>query len=332
MCTHNSHVRKVGIFGTGSYVPDKILSNADLEKLVDTSDEWIQTRTGIKERRVKADGISTSDLALEAAKKALAAANMAPEEIELIVVSTVTSDNYFPSTACHVQRKLGAVNAAAFDVSAACSGFIYGITVGWNMVSSGAFNNVLVIGAECLSTLLDFTDRNSCILFGDGAGAVVLKETTGKHQILFSHLGAKGDVDVMIVPAGGSKLPTSHATVDERLHYIKIRGREVFKFAVNKMTELIEDAANHLNIPVSEINIIIPHQVNHRIIESAAEKLNYPMEKMFVNIHKYGNTSAASIPIALDEAHSSGRLKDGDVVVMAAFGAGLTWGSCAIRW
>ncbi|MDI6733311.1 MAG: beta-ketoacyl-ACP synthase III [Planctomycetota bacterium] len=326
-------LHKVSIIGSGSYVPEKVLANADLEKMVDTSDEWITTRTGIKERRIVENGVCTSDLATKAALKALASAKITPEQLDLIILGTATPDNIFPSTACQVHQKISASNAAAFDISAACCSFVYSLTVGYKMVSSGAYKNVLVIAADALTKLTDYTDRATCVLFGDGAGAVLLQPHEQGHELLYSYLGADGTgYEFMVLPAGGSQMPASHETVDQRLHYIKLRGREVFKFAVLKMAGLVNDAAKECNLSLDDIALIIPHQVNLRILEAAAERLNIPMDKIFVNIHKYGNTSSASIAIAFDEAKQSGRLKKDDIVVLVAFGGGLTWGVSVIRW
>ncbi len=324
---------KVGIAGTGSYVPEKVMTNDDYAKFLDTSDEWIRERTGIRERRFAPAGMATSHMAEAAARKAMAAANVAPEDIDMIVCGTVTPDNMFPSTACHLQHRLGCVKAGAFDLSAACTGFIYSLSVGWSLVKAGTVKNCLVIGAEKLSTLLNMTDRTSCILFGDGAGAAVVRAMDGPSEILFCSLHALGGTeDIMSLPAGGSAMPASHESVDGKYHYLRIKGREVFKFAVTKMVEQVELCAEKCGVPVSKIATIIPHQVNLRILEYASEKLNYPLDKMMINIDKYGNTSAASVPIALDEAVRSGRVKRGDLVVMVAFGAGLTWGSIALRY
>ncbi|MCK5579190.1 MAG: ketoacyl-ACP synthase III [Planctomycetes bacterium] len=326
-------IQKVSIVSTGSYAPDKILSNDDLEKLVETSDEWITTRTGIKERHMVVEGEATSDLAARAAQNALKESGLTPEQLDLIVIGTVSPDNLFPSTACHVQRKINAPNAAAFDISAACTGFLYSLTAGWKMIATGMHKNALVIGAETLTRLTDYTDRGTCVLFGDGAGAVILQPGDQGHEILYGFLGADGTrADLMILPAGASSLPASHKTVDEKLHYIKLRGREVFKFAVLKMADLVKESIEKCNLKMSDISLVVPHQVNMRILESAAERLNMPIDKFYVNIDKYGNTSAASIPIAFDEVARSGRLKKGDIVVLVAFGGGLTWGSAVIRW
>ncbi|KAF0244956.1 MAG: 3-oxoacyl-acyl-carrier-protein synthase [Planctomycetota bacterium] len=324
---------KVGIAGTGSYVPEKVMTNGDYAKFLDTSDEWIRERTGIRERRFAPDGMATSHMAENAAKKAMEAAKVAPEDIDLVICGTVTPDNMFPSTACHLQHRLGCVKAGAFDLSAACTGFIYSLSVGWNMVRTGSVRNVLVIGAEKLSTLLNMQDRTSCILFGDGAGAAVVRPSENASEILFSSLHSLGGTeDIMSLPAGGSAMPASHSSVDGKHHYLRIKGREVFKFAVTKMVEQVELCAEKCGVPVSKIATIIPHQVNLRILEYASEKLNFPLDRMMINIDRYGNTSAASVPIALDEAVRSGRVKRGDLVVMVAFGAGLTWGSVAVRY
>lgn len=328
-----SQMTKVGIAGTGSFVPEKVMTNDDYAKILDTSDEWIRERTGIRERRFAPAGMATSHMAEKAARKAMEAAKVTPEEIDMIVCGTVTPDNMFPSTACHLQHRLGCARAGAFDVSAACTGFIYSLTVGWSMVKAGTAKTALVIGAEKLSTILNMKDRTSCILFGDGAGAAVVKQMDGPSEILFSSLHALGGTeDIMSLPGGGSAMPASHQSVDGDQHFLRIKGREVFKFAVTKMVEEVEMCAEKCGVPVSKIATIIPHQVNLRILEYAGEKLNYPLEKMMINIDKYGNTSAASVPIAFDEAVRAGRVKRGDLVVMVAFGAGLTWGSVALRY
>ncbi|MBI5778374.1 MAG: ketoacyl-ACP synthase III [Planctomycetes bacterium] len=326
-------LNKVSIVGNGSCVPDKVLDNAYFEKIVDTSDEWITTRTGIKERRAVEPDVVTSDLATKSALKALESAKIQAEELDLIIVGTVTPDHPFPSTACYVQKNIGAINAPAFDISAACSGFMYSLTVGYRMVSTGSYKNVLIIGADILTKITDYTDRASCVLFGDGAGAVVLQPNNQGHEVIYTYMGADGTgADVMVQPAGGSRNPASHKTVDERLHYMRLRGREIYKFAVMKMADLVADAAKQCNITVADIALIVPHQVNQRILEAAAERLNISMDKIFVNIHKYGNTAAASAAIAFDEAARSGRLKKGDYVVLVAFGGGLTWGVTVLKW
>jgi 3-oxoacyl-[acyl-carrier-protein] synthase-3 len=331
-------IKKVTIIGSGSYLPDKVLDNAYFEKIVDTSDEWITTRTGIKERRMLEDGMATSDMATKAAEKALHSAKMSAKDLDLIVVGTVTPDHPFPSVGCYVQKNIGAANAAAFDVSAACSGFMYALTVGTRIVASGSHKNALIIGAEALTRITDYTDRSTCVLFGDGAGAVVIQGSDthpaqGGHELIHTFIGADGNgAEFMFQPAGGSRMPASHKTVDENLHVVKLKGREVFKFAVTKMADLVKEAAVKCNFTLDDIAMIVPHQVNQRILEAAAERLNFPMEKVYVTIHKYGNSSSASLPVAFDEARHSHKLKKGDIVVLVAFGGGLTWSSAVIRW
>ncbi|MCQ4574705.1 MAG: ketoacyl-ACP synthase III [Candidatus Brocadiales bacterium] len=326
---------RVKIAGMGSYLPPKRLTNKDLEKMVDTSDEWIMKRTGIKERRIVEDGVASSDLASRAAMKALKDAKVSPKDVELIITSTITPDNLFPSTSCYVQSHIGAKNAGAFDVLAACAGFIYALSIGENYVRSGMANNVLVIGAECLSKVTDYTDRTTCILFGDGAGAVLLQRASRRFssEVISTHLGADGKhTDVLTLPAGGSKIPTSSKSIKERLHYIKFRGREVFKLAISNLTKVMRKTIDSSDYNVDDFSLFILHQSNFRIIEATMERLKIPPEKMFFNIDKYGNTSSASIPIALDEVKKSGRLKRGDLVLLAAFGGGLTWSSSIIKW
>jgi 3-oxoacyl-[acyl-carrier-protein] synthase-3 len=324
---------RVGIRGTGSCLPEKVLSNADLVRMVDTTDEWITTRTGIKERRIVREGESTATLACEAGRRALAAAGLAPDQLDTVIVATVTPDHQFPSTACKVQALLGATRAGAFDLGAACSGFLYGLHTGRALVASGAARNVLVIGAETLSRIVDYGDRSSCILFGDGAGAAVVSTEFERGEILPHRIHADGGgYEIMWLQAGGSAQRLTPEAMAAGQHFLRIRGREVYKFAVSRFVELVNDQrAAH---PGLELGLVIPHQVNLRIIESAREKLDIPMERLFVNIEKYGNTSAASIPIALDEAVRSGALDSsrGKLVVFCAFGAGLTWASGALRW
>ncbi len=324
---------RAGIRGTGSALPAKALTNADLERMVDTNDEWITTRTGIKERRVVVEGESTATLAAEAARRALAAAGLEARALDLVIVATVTPDNQFPSTACKVQALIGADRAGAFDLGAACSGFLYSLHVARSMVASGAARNVMVIGAETLSRIVDYTDRTSCILFGDGAGAAVVSSEFERGEILPHHLYADGGgYEIMWLQAGGSAQRLTPEAMAAGQHFLRIRGREVYKFAVSRFVELVnEQRAAH---PDLELGLVIPHQVNLRIIESAREKLDIPMERIFCNIEKYGNTSAASIGIALDEAARSGALDAarGKQVVFCAFGAGLTWASGSLRW
>ena len=317
--------------GTGSYVPERILTNNDLAKIVDTNDEWITTRTGIRERRIAADDEATSDLAFKAAEKAIIDAGIDKNEIELIIVATMTQDHLTPSTAALVQDKLG-IKAAAFDVSAACTGFIYGFTAGYSFIKAGIYKKVLVIGAETMSRVTDWEDRGTCILFGDGAGAVVLGEVeTG--GFLASHLAADGSgACELIVPAGGSRKAATAETIENREVYLKMNGREVFKFAVKAFPESVENVLTQQNLIADDIDIFIPHQANVRIIEAIAKRFKQPLDKFFVNLHKYGNTSGASIPIALDEASKEGRFKKGDKIVATGFGGGLTYGSILFEW
>lgn len=325
--------RAVGIWGIGSYVPETIVTNRDLENRIDTSDEWIVERTGIRERRVIKEGEATSHIATRAAEKALSDAGISADEIDLIIVATVTPDMQFPSTACIVQENLKAWNAAAFDLTAVCSGFIYGLITGSTFIKTGAYKKVLVIGAEALSAITNWDDRNTAIIFGDGAGAAVLGETKPGYGILGFHLGAEGaGGDLLKIPAGGSRQPASSETVAERLHYTHMDGNEVFKFAVKIMGEASNKALENANLTAADVNYLVPHQANMRIIQSAARRLNLPMEKVIVNVDKYGNTSAASIPLALDEAVKSGKIQNGDVLVMVGFGGGLTWGATVLRW
>ncbi|OHB74306.1 MAG: 3-oxoacyl-ACP synthase [Planctomycetes bacterium RBG_16_41_13] len=325
--------QRAAITGVGSYLPDKILTNHDLEKLVDTTDDWILQRTGIRERRIVENGVTTSDLGAIASLKAIENAGISAEEIDMIITSTITPDYLFPSTSCCLQKQIGAVHASAFDISAACAGFVYALSIGQSVINSGAAKTVLVVGAECLSKITDYTDRATCILFGDGAGAVVLQNNKEKHQILDTRVVSDGTyADVLIIPGGGSKHPATTESVQERLHYIRFKGREVFKLAINTITNQVIETAQKNGFTVQDIDLIIPHQSNLRIIEATMERLKLPMEKAFVNIDKYGNTSSASVPIAIDEAQQAGRLRKGDLVMLVAFGGGLTWGSCVIRW
>lgn len=327
------NLKSVGILSTGKYVPERILTNADLEKMVETNDEWIVTRTGMKERHIAREDEASSDLAYEAALIALKKANLAPEDLDLILVATITPDSAFPSTACILQNRLGAKKAAAFDLSAACSGFIYGLASASNFIATGMYKNALVIGAECLSKITDYTDRNTCILFGDGAGAVVLGEVPEGRGFLSFELGADGSGgELLKLAGGGSRMPSSQSTVDNKKHYIYMAGSEVFKFAVRIMGNAAEEALRKAGLEKSDIDLLVPHQANIRIIQSAVHRLNLPEEKCMINLHKYGNVSAASIPLALAEADEEGRIKPGDCVVLVGFGGGLTWGATAIRW
>ncbi|HDY67858.1 hypothetical protein LCGC14_0921200 [marine sediment metagenome] len=324
---------KASITGIGSFLPKKILTNADLVKMLDTTDEWITKRTGIKERRIVDNGAATSDLAIEASLRALDDAKVLPSEVDLIITSTITPDCLFPSTSCFIQEKIGANNAGAFDILAACAGFIYALSIAKNFIISGSTKTVLVVGAECLSKITDYTDRSTCILFGDGAGAAIVQRSNGKREIITTHLFADGrQADILTLPAGGSKLPTSHETVDARSHYIQLKGKEVFKIAVNNMIDVIIKTVSENNMKIEDIDLIVPHQSNIRIIEAAMEKLNLPKEKAFINIDRYGNTSSASIPIAIDEIEKAKMLKPGNTVLLVAFGGGLTWSSSIIKW
>jgi 3-oxoacyl-[acyl-carrier-protein] synthase III len=325
-------MKKVGIIGVGEYLPKKILTNADLEKMVDTSDEWITTRTGIKERRIAAKHEATSDLAFKAAEEALKDAGIKPLDLELIIVATITPDMQFPSTAAFVQAKLGAKNAAAFDISAACAGFVYGLVTAQQFIARGCYKYILVIGSEVLSTVTDWEDRNTCVLFGDGAGAAVLGEVkTG--GFLSTYLGCDGTyTDILNLPAGGSRNPATQKTLDSRMHYMKMCGNELFKLAVKIMSDAAEKALEKANLSCDDITCLIPHQANIRIILAVAKRLGLPEDKIYLNIEKYGNISSASTATALCEAVREGRVQKGDIVLLDAFGAGLVWGACVIKW
>lgn len=323
----------VKISGIGSYTPEKRLTNADLEKMVDTSDEWITTRSGIKERRIAAPEQATSDLAYNAAKDAIDNAGVSPKELDLIILASATHDMLFPATACLVQEKLGAVNAGAFDLQIGCSGFMYAMATGAQFIINGTFKKVLVIGADTLSRFTNWKDRNTCVLFGDGAGAVVLEPTEKGKGLISFILGSKGaGAQFLKLQAGGSRLPASAETVEKELHYIQMAGNEVFKFAATIMDEASRKVLEKANIPINEVSLVIPHQANIRIINMAAERLKLPIEKFYINVDKYGNTSCASIPLALHEAIKDGRVKEGDILLMVGFGAGLSWASCLFRW
>ncbi len=325
--------KSVGIIGIGSYVPEKVVTNFDLEKMIDTSDEWISERTGIRQRHVCSEEQATSDLGLEAAKRALADAGVAPEELDLIILATVSPDTMFPAVACRVQAALGAVNAAAFDLSAACSGFAYAMTVGAQFIKTGMYKKVLIIASEALSKITNWQDRNTCVLFGDGAGAVILGETEEGYGILEVELGSEGNgADLLHMPAGGSRRPATAETVADHLHYIHMNGNEVFRFAVKTMGEAALRVIEKAGLTPDDISLLVPHQANMRIIKSAAKRLKFSMDKVFVNVDQYANTSSASIPLALDEAAKSGRIKKGDHIVIVGFGAGLTWASAVIKW
>jgi len=330
---HNFVGRTCSILAVGSYVPERVLTNAELEKLVDTSNEWIMSRTGISERRIAAKHESTSDLASHAAMRALERANVSPSEVDLIIVATITPDMPFPSTACLVQRKIGATRAAAFDLEAACSGFIYALEIGQQFIMSRTYETVLIIGAEKLSSIINWSDRNTCVLFGDGAGAAVLRHRPDAHGLLTACMGSDGNkADLLCMPGGGSACPPTHESLAAGLHYLRMDGKETFKSAVNAMFTAATEALRRCELDITQINCIIPHQANRRIIDAVAERLNAQPEQVFVNLHKYGNTSAASVAIALDEAVTSNRIQRGDLALLIVFGAGLTWGAAVIEW
>jgi 3-oxoacyl-[acyl-carrier-protein] synthase-3 len=327
-------LRPVAITGTGKYVPEKVLTNQDLQRIVDTSDEWITERTGIKRRRIAAPDEATSDLAIKAANEALKNAGVAASDLDLIIVATFTPDMFFPSTACLVQKALGAAKATCFDISAACSGFLYGLDIARNAIASSSAENVLVIGADKVSGVIDWTDRNTCVLFGDGAGAAVLQPAgNGAGEILSVYSGSNGSLDeILNVPGGGSRLPLTSENVDSKLNTMKMAGREVYRHAVQSMMSASKEAIERAGLTVDDIECFIPHQANLRIIETIAAKLHVPMDRFFVNLNEYGNTSAAAVAIALDEAQRSGRIKRGDHILMVVFGGGLTWASAVVRW
>ena len=325
--------RPCSITGVGSYIPERVVTNADLEKLVDTSDEWITTRTGIKSRHIAAADQFTSDLAVEAARRAMKMAGITAEDLQLIIVATITPDMPFPSTACLVQKKLGARQIPAFDLEAACSGFIYGLEIGQQFILSRSYDTVLVIGAEKLSSIVDWQDRNTCVLFGDGAGAAILQSRENSHGLLTTVMGADGNkAELLSMPAGGSRCPASAETVAAKLHYLRMDGKETFKNAVQAMCSAAGEALCRCAIDITRIKCIIPHQANRRIIDVVTQRLGATPEQVFINLDKYGNTSAASVAIALDEAVRSGCVQRGDLILLVVFGAGLTWGASVIEW
>jgi 3-oxoacyl-[acyl-carrier-protein] synthase-3 len=322
-----------GILSIGMAVPDQVLSNYDFEGMIDTSDEWITTRTGIKERRIANEMVATSDLAAEAGRHALKKAGMSSQDIDLIILATATPDYPFPAAACNVQELLDADNAAAFDISAACSGFLYGMTMARGLINNGDFKHVLLIGAETLTKICDFTDRATCVLFGDGAGAVVLGKVPEDKGILSTYMKSDGRlVHILNMPAGGSRKPATHETVEKRQHYIKMQGNELFKYATRAMAESAKSVLDEAGFEPSDVDLFIPHQANIRIIEATAKRVGIPKEKVYVNIQRYGNTSAASIPIALLEAQNKGIIKDGSIVLLTAAGGGVTWAGALLRW
>ena len=325
--------RRAVIVGTGSSLPDRILTNAELEKMVDTSDEWIATRTGIRERRVAGETEPMSLFATRAAEAALAAAETKAADLDLVLCATVTPDMPIPSTACIIQDKLGAKKAAAFDMAAGCSGFLYGLTVAERFLASPQYESILLIGAEVLSKYVDWKDRTTCVLFGDGAGAVVLKAGKAPYGVLATTLRADGALaDFIHVPAGGTREPASEKTIAERRHYIRMKGNETFKMAVRSMEEASRQVLERAGLSTSDVAMFIPHQANLRIIDAVGTRLGLRPDQVLINIERVGNTSAASIPVALDEAARAGKLKRGDVVLLAAFGTGLTWGAAVLRW
>ena len=329
----NQPKRTVSIIGTGSYLPERVLSNHDLEKLVETSDDWIITRTGIKERRIAAEGEHTSDLAAKAGQQALENAGITAEEIDLILVATVTPDMFFPSTACFVQAKIGAKNAACFDVSAACSGFLYAIEIAQQFITSHTYDTILVIGADKLSSIIDWTDRNTCVLFGDGAGAAVLRHRGGGHGVISTFMASDGGLsDILYIPGGGSRFPITKDNADARLNCIKMNGKETYKHAVTSMLDAAHKVLADANLDPEDLACVIPHQANLRIIEAIAERMKLPIDRFVVNLDRYGNTSAGAVAIALDEANRTGRMKVGDYVLLVVFGGGLTWASSVIQW
>ncbi|MDO7787173.1 beta-ketoacyl-ACP synthase III [Desulforamulus aquiferis] len=327
------HLIQAGIIGVGSYVPDKIVTNKDLEKMMDTSDEWITSRTGIKERRIAEPNDTTAGLAIKASWKALENAGVKPEELDLIILTTCSKDMIIPASACIVQDKLGAVNAAAFDLEAGCTGFVYSVTIAAQFIATGAMKRILVVGSETLSKIINWEDRNTSVLFGDGSGAVVLGPVEQGEGVLASKLAAEGaGWEHLLVPAGGARIPASPLTLEQKLHYVHMNGKEVFRYAVRVMEEEALKMVKLAGLELSDIDLLIPHQANIRIIEHAAKKLNLPMDKVVVNVDRLGNTSSASIPLALDEAVKSGRIKKGDNILMVAFGAGLTSGGIVLKW
>ena len=330
---HNFQGRTCSITAVGSYVPERIMTNAELEKIVDTTDEWITTRTGIKERRLAAEGEFTSDMAAKAALRAMEKGGITAEQIDLIIVATITPDMLFPSTAALVQKNIGARNAAAFDIEAACSGFIYAMEIGQQFIMSRTYETVLVIGAERLSSIVNWKDRNTCVLFGDGAGAAILQHRPDAHGLLTACMGADGDKAMLLcMPGGGSRIPATTDSVEAGLHHLQMDGKETFKNAVGAMLNAAQEAMRRCEIDISQIKLVIPHQANRRIIDAVGERLGVKPDQIFVNLEKYGNTSAASVAIALDEAVEQGRLQRGDLALLVVFGAGLTWAAAVIEW
>ncbi len=321
------------IAGTGMGVPDKVLTNADLEKIVDTSDEWITTRTGIKERRMAEKGQKLSDFAIPAAKGALEMAGVEGGEVDLVICATISSDRLFPATSCIIQDAVGAKDAPAFDLSAACTGFLYGVNLGTQFIEAGRARNVLVVGGEMLTQMLDWSDRTTCVLFGDGAGAVCLQATEDERGVLGYAMHADGSLgDLIERPGGGSRAPISHEMIDAGLSTVRMKGNETFKKAVRRLAEVSTEALAECGLAPEDVDWFIPHQANKRIIDAVGQRLAVPEGATYVNVHRYGNTSAASVPIALDELNRAGRIEEGQTVLMTAFGSGLTWASAVVRW
>ncbi len=324
--------KRAGIIGLGIYLPEKVLTNFDLEKMVETTDEWIRTRTGVRERRIAEKGQSASDLGSQAALAAIKDARLTPADIQLIIVATITPDMLFPSTACMIQNKIGA-QCPAFDLAAACSGFPYALAVAESFVRAGMYRNILVVGAEVLSNFIDWKDRSTCVLFGDGAGAAVVTEVADGHGICATYLGADGSQgDLLKIPAGGSKIPPSEESVKTGQHFLKMQGSEIFKLAVRRMEEAIGEVLKRGNLSPEDVDCVIPHQANLRILQAVAERVNIPLDKIYVNVEKYGNMSSASTVVALYEAVKQGKIKKGSNVVLVAFGGGLTWASSLVKW
>ena len=326
-------LKNVGIIGLGTYVPENVMTNFDFEKIIDTSDEWIRTRTGIEERRFASENQATSDLGAEASKKALEKAGISAEDIDMIILATTTPDYPIQSTACVVQELIGAVNAAAVDINAACSGFVYALTMAKGLISSGMNKKILVIGAEVLSKCVDMQDRNTCVLFGDGAAAAVVAEVEDGYGMISQFLGAEADVKgALRTPAGGTRKPLSQEVLDERSNFLQMKGQDVFKFAVKALPKATLEALEGANLKAEDIDMVFPHQANVRIIEAASKRLEIPMEKFYLNLNRYGNTSSASIGLALGEALEKGLVKKGDTIALTGFGAGLTYASMIIKW
>ena len=322
-----------GIIGVGMYAPEKVLTNAELAGMLNVTEEWIETMSGIRERHIAAPSQAASDLGAVAAQRALAQAGVSSDEVDLIIVSTSTPDMQFPSTACIIQERLGIKNVPAFDLTAVCSGFVYALTVGAQFIANEFYRTVLVIGTEAVSRVINWSDKDTCMLIGDGAGAVVLRQVPSGYGVLSAKLGADGSgASFMMVPAGGSRKPTTAEVIEKKMNKIQMNGQEVFKFAMKKLPEVTEQALELANLHTEDLKLIIPHQANRRIIEAAARRMDLPLEKFMVNVERYGNTSSATIPIALHEALETGRIKSGDLIALTGFGGGLTWGSLIMRW